>query len=126
MNSLLPDVRAAGWPMKLTAASFGLTSSLLPILLLLSGSALRAGAQTSQSGLLVDERFESDLTAWSRVNAERIEIVADPAAPDNHVIQLTPEKGEYTTRSTKHPGTGAIFASRAVFSFRPKGTGTSA
>jgi len=66
------------------------------ILLLLSGYALRAGAQTPQSGLLVDERFESDLAAWSRVNAGRIEIVADPATPDNHVIQLTPEKGEYT------------------------------
>jgi hypothetical protein len=69
---------------------------MFPILLLLSGSALLAGAQTPQCEMLVDENFESDLAAWSRVNVERIEIVADPAAPDNHVIQLTPEKGEYT------------------------------
>jgi hypothetical protein len=75
---------------------FELENSLLPILLLLSGCALGAGAQTPQSRLLVDEGFESDLSAWSLVNAERIEIIPDPAAPDNHVIQLTPEKSEYT------------------------------
>lgn len=69
---------------------------ILPILLLLSGSALLAGAQTPESRLLVVEGFESDLSAWSLVNAEQIEIIPDPAAPNNHVIQLTPEKGEYT------------------------------
>ena len=79
-----------------THVTMSIVPPLLPILLLLSSSALMAEAQMPQSGLLVDERFESDLAAWSRVNAERIEIVADPDAPDNHVIQLTPEKGEYT------------------------------
>jgi hypothetical protein len=72
------------------------TATMWPILPLLSVFALLTGAQTPQSGQLVDERFESDLGAWSRVNQERIEIVADPAAPGNHVIQLTPENGEYT------------------------------
>ena len=55
-----------------------------------------AGAEAPPGGLLVDERFETDLAAWSRVNEKRIEIVADPETPGNHVLQLDPEKGEYT------------------------------
>jgi hypothetical protein len=44
---------------------------------------------------LVEERFETDLGVWSLVGSDSIEIIAEPETQDNHVLQLTPQRGKY-------------------------------
>ena len=72
-------------------------SAAIPLVLVMSISAGGSPIFSQvEETVLVHEDFEGDLTAWSLVNSDSIEIILDPGDAANHVLQLTPEKKKYT------------------------------